>query len=100
MSPSLVVLEATGGLEREFAAGLAVVNPRDVRDFARRLWRPGQDLDSSIRSSPVRRTKEKVIRRAPGVGPVLSAAFLANLPELGTVSGGEVSALVGVAPFN
>ena len=42
MSPSLVVLEATGGLERALtaelaAAGLpvALVNPRHVRDFAR-----------------------------------------------------------------
>ena len=50
MSPSLVVLEATGGLERKLAAGLAVaglpvavVNPRHVRDFAQRLWLPGQD---------------------------------------------------------
>ncbi len=70
---------------------------KSLKDLAQDL---AQDLDSSIRSSPVRRTKEKVIRRAPGVGPVLSAAFLANLPELGTVSGGGVSALVGVAPFN
>jgi len=186
MSPSLVVLEATGGLERALtaelsAAGLpvAVVNPRHVRDFARAsgalaktdtldaqvLARFGQamepeprplpdaeaqdlqamvgrrrqlvdmitaeknrrriviarirpqveehirwlekslkdldqDLDGFIRSSPMWRTKEKVIRSAPGIGPVLSATFLANLPELGMVSGGQISALVGVAPFN
>src|SRR4029453_14927946 len=42
MTPTLVVLEATGGFETVVAAGLAaaglpvvVVNPRQIRDFAR-----------------------------------------------------------------
>ncbi len=186
MSPSLVVLEATGGLEWALtaelaAAGLpvAVVNPRHVRDFARAagtlaktdtldaqvLARFGQamepeprpfpdaeardlqalvgrrrqlvdmitaeknrrrsviarirpqveehirwlekslkdldqDLDGFIRTSPMWRTTERIMKSAPGVGPVLSATFLADLPELGKVSGGQISALVGVAPFN
>jgi len=46
LGPCLVVLEATGGLERGLAAELidaglfvAVVNPRQVRDFARALGR-------------------------------------------------------------
>ena len=59
-----------------------------------------QDLGSFIRSSPMWRTKEKVIRSVPGVGPVLSATLLANLPELGALSRGQIAALVGVAPFN
>ena len=186
MSPSLVVLEATGGLEWALtaelaAAGLpvAVVNPRHVRDFARAAGtlaktdaldaqvlahfaqamepdprplpdsdaqdlqalvgrrrqlvemitaeknrrrtviariRPqveehirwleksledlDQDLGGFIRSSPMWRTKERVMRSVPGVGPVLSATLLANLPELGALSRGQIAALVGVAPFN
>ena len=59
-----------------------------------------QDLDSFIRSSPMWRTKERVIRSALGVGPVFTATVLANLPELGTMNRGQVAALVGVAPFN
>ena len=59
-----------------------------------------QDLGDFIRSSPMWRTKEKVIRSVPGVGPVLSATLLANLPELGSLSRGQIAALVGVAPFN
>jgi transposase len=46
LAPALVVLEATGGLERLAAAALAaaglpvaVVNPRQVRDFARAVGR-------------------------------------------------------------
>src|SRR6185436_20952064 len=44
LRPALIVLEATGGLERTVAAALrsaslpvAIVNPRQVRDFARAL---------------------------------------------------------------
>jgi transposase len=46
LSPTLVVLEATGGLERRAVAGLAAaavpvaaVNPRQVRDFAKAMGR-------------------------------------------------------------
>ena len=186
LSPYLVVLEATGGMEvpltGELAgAGLpvAVVNPRHVRDFARaggrlaktdaldaqvlahfaeamqpapralpdaaaqelrsvvsrrrqlvemitaeknrlrtatRRIRPqvqehigwleqslkdlDKDLDNYIRSSPVWRAKEQVLRSAKGVGPVLSLTLLADLPELGALNRGQIAALVGIAPFN
>ncbi len=47
---SLIVLEATGGFETKVAAALAgaglplaVVNPRQIRDFARALGKLGQD---------------------------------------------------------
>ena len=35
----------------------------------------------------------------PGVGPVLATTLMALVPELGRLSGKEVAALVGVAPF-
>jgi transposase len=35
----------------------------------------------------------------PGVGPTVAFTLLAELPELGTLTGREISALVGVAPF-
>ena len=186
LSPYLVVLEATGGLELTLtgelaAVGLpvAVVNPRHVRDFARAAGklaktdaldaqvlahfaeamqpeprplpdasaqefralvtrrrqlvemitaeknrlktathrvRPqvqghirwleesleglDKDLGDLIRSSPLWRAKEKVLRSTPGVGPVLSMTLLSDLPELGVLNRGEIAALVGVAPFN
>ncbi len=43
---------------------------------------------------------DQIIRSAPGVGPVLSATLLAGLVELGSLTGKQISALVGVAPFN
>jgi len=183
---ALVVLEATGGLEVPIAASLgaagmavAVVNPRQVRDFARSLGklaktdrmdaqvlahfaaatRPTprplpheqarelaalvarrrqvlqmhaaelqrrqralplvrhridrvvalleqelQDLDTELRdrlrASLLWREQEDLLQSVPGVGPALTFSLLADLPELGTLSGKQVAALVGVAPMN
>ncbi|USN99187.1 MAG: IS110 family transposase [Phycisphaeraceae bacterium] len=43
---------------------------------------------------------DKLLRTIPGVGAVLSATLLAELAELGTLGGAQISALVGVAPYN
>jgi len=69
-------------------------------------WLEGEllDLDDGlgevIRSSPVWRERDNLLRSVPGVGPVLSSVLLADLPELGKLSRKEVAALVGVAPLN
>lgn len=36
----------------------------------------------------------------PGVGPVIALNLICELPELGHLSGKQISSLVGVAPFN
>ena len=46
------------------------------------------------------REKDDLLRSVPGVGPVLTTTLLANLPELGTLTGKHIAALVGVAPLN
>jgi len=186
LQPTLVVLEATGGFELDVASALgaagvptAVVNPRQVRDFARstgllaktdrldaqvlahfgEVLRPAarslpdaqaqelsavllrrrqlvemlvaeknrlpmatrrirpqlqrhiewlqqqvadldRDLGALIRSSPLWRAKDDLLRSVPGVGPVLATTLLASLPELGTLNRQQIAALVGVAPLN
>ena len=59
LAPALIVLEATGGFETTVAAALAsaglplaVVNPRQIRDFARATGRLAKTDDSMLRSSP------------------------------------------------
>lgn len=185
-APRLIVLEATGGPETAVTAALvaaglavAVVNPRQVRDFARAMgrlaktdaldaqtlalfaqrvqptprplpealsqelasllarrrqlvemrvaeqhrrptlaarlvpdleahltWLSAQiaaldnDLDQTLRESPVWREKEKLLRSIPGIGPVVARTLLGELPELGTCDRWEVAALAGVAPLN
>jgi len=184
--PALVVLEATGGYQAAVVASLglakiatAVVNPRQVRDFARATGqlaktdtldadvlalfgevlqpqpkplldeetlaldallgrrrqvtemitaeknrlaqshpslRPSikahinflerelkdihRDLDERLRKSPLWREKENLLRSVPGVGRVIAATLLAQLPELGTLNRKQIAALVGVAPLN
>ena len=41
-----------------------------------------------------------LLRSAKGVGPNTCMVLIADLPELGQLSGREISALVGLAPFN
>jgi len=186
LEPLAVVLESTGGLELPLAGALAaaslpvvVVNPRQVRDFAKatgrlaktdvldaqviahfaeavrpairplpdsdtqelrslnarrtqvvemlvaeknRLGRASaavaprirshiewleqelKDLDRGLRDmlrrSPVWREQDNLLRSVPGVGPQLSVALLAYLPELGTLGRRQIAALAGVAPMN
>lgn len=185
-SPRLIVLEATGGLEKAAVCALAVaglpavvVNPRQVRDFAKakgilaktdkidagviaqfgEAIRPeirplkteeaqkldallsrrrqilqmltaeknrlqsapswtrkdiqkhidwlqkdldqfNQDLDRMVKESPIWRAKDELLQSVKGVGPVLSVTLISHLPELGTLKGKKIAALVGVAPLN
>jgi len=58
------------------------------------------DLDATIRSSPVWREKDDLLRSVPGIGRVVSSVLMAGLPELGRAARRKLAALVGVAPFN
>lgn len=44
--------------------------------------------------------KDKLLQGIQGVGPTVSLTLLASLPELGKLNAKQISALVGVAPFN
>ena len=187
LGPSLIVSEATGGFEQVVAGSLAaaglpvvVVNPRQIRDFARALGRLAktdrldaeaialfaervrpelrpladeqarllgelvarrrqviemivaegnrarqlesrrlkkrierhrlilqeelteieQELDTTIRGTPIWRETEDLLKSVPGVGNTLARSLIADLPELGTLDRKKIAALVGVAPFN
>jgi transposase len=59
-----------------------------------------RDLRRQIEGSPIWRVKDDLLQSIPGVGRVLSATLLAELPELGKLNRRQIAALVGVAPFN
>ena len=71
-----------------------------VQWLQQRLEEVDQDLRGLIRSTPAWRAKEKVLRSVPGVGPVLTVTLVGQVPELGQLDRRQLSALVGVAPFN
>jgi transposase len=48
---------------------------------------------------PARGAKATALQSVPGVGPVVAATLLAELPELGTLGPKQIAALVGLAPF-
>lgn len=71
-----------------------------IKWLKRRLKDVDDDLYTSLKKSHLWRVKEQILKSAPGVGRVTTLALIAQLPELGTLSGRKVAALVGVAPFN
>ena len=46
------------------------------------------------------REKDDLLRSVPGVGAVTATTLLAELPKLGQLNRKQITALVGVAPFN
>ena len=79
------------------------VSPR-IRAHVEWLEQELKDLDCGLRDmlrqSPVWRERDDLLRSVPGVGPQLSAALLADLPELGALGRRQIAALAGVAPMN
>lgn len=73
---------------------------RHIAFLDREIKELDDDLKRTIRSSPVWREKEDLLRSVPGVGPATSAMLIAELPELGALNRKQIAALVGVAPFN
>ena len=58
-----------------------------------------QELEQRIRSSPIWREKDDLLRSIKGIGPVVSRTLLAALPELGRLDRRRIAALVGLAPM-
>lgn len=58
------------------------------------------DLERRIKSSPIWREKDDLLRSMPGIGKVVSTTLIVELPELGRLNRRKVAALVGVAPLN
>jgi transposase len=59
-----------------------------------------KNLGNMLKNSPVWQEKNDLLRSFKGVGPVLAATLIADLPELGTLNGKEIASIVGVAPLN
>ena len=59
-----------------------------------------QDIDETIRGSPVWREAEDLMTSVPGVGDKTARTLLAELPELGRLDRKQIAALAGLAPYN
>ena len=57
-------------------------------------------LQTMIKDSAIWCVNDDLLQSVPGIGKVVSSTLLACLPELGRLSGKEIAALAGLAPFN
>ena len=55
-------------------------------------------IDSVIAQDDSSAAKAKLLRSIPGIGPVSAAMLIAEMPELGRMTAGEVAAMTGLAP--
>lgn len=57
-------------------------------------------IETVLQSDDTLHQRAKILRSIPGVGPVLTAALIGQMPELGTLNEKQAAALVGLAPIN
>lgn len=72
---------------------------KNISWFESQLREIDDNLDQNLKSSALWE-KAQLLETIPGLARVSSLTLLAELPELGTISNKEISALVGVAPFS
>lgn len=86
----------TPGLPAEVREQIGV----HVRWLREQVGGVDRDLRRTVLASALWRRDDQLLRSVPGVGPVLSATVLAELPELTSLGRQALAALVGVAPLN
>lgn len=59
-----------------------------------------RDIAALLQDHSLWQARARLLRSIPGVGPVLVATLIAQLPELGHANPKAIAALAGVAPYN
>lgn len=71
-----------------------------IKFLEREITLLDSDLDDTLKKSEMWKESDDLLQSVPGIGKGTSRVLLGLVPELGTVSAGEVAKLVGLAPFN
>lgn len=90
----------TQALERIADPMLARLQRRRLRQVVADILLLDKAIAGRIKADPVMAPRAARIRQVPGVGPVLAATLLAELPELGRLDRRRLAALAGVAPWD
>lgn len=69
------------------------------KSLTRHIERLEARIEALIASDPATARRAAILRSIPGVGPANVLAILAQLREIGRISGKKVTALAGLAPF-
>jgi transposase len=56
-------------------------------------------IEQTIASDEELAATADILRSVPGIGPVASSMLIAEMPELGQISGEQAAALTGLAPI-
>lgn len=72
---------------------------RVVKMLTQELSDLDRDIDDAVRSSPVWREQEDLLKSVPGIGDVTARTLIAELPELGRLDRRRIAALAGLAPW-
>ena len=73
---------------------------RMINTLDKQIGSVDDDIDTTIKRSPLWREREDLLSTVLGVGKTTARTMLTHLPELGSLNRREIAALVGVAPFN
>lgn len=85
---------------RELAQGWAARDlARNVAHLDRRIAAAEAEIQRLLESQAEWQERAALLQTVPGVGPGLAWTLLAELPELGQVSGKQIASLSGVAAF-
>ncbi len=85
---------------RPFAEGLVAESlSAAIAEYTRQLKQLTAAIGRLIRDTPALREPAARLQSVPGVGPVVAATLLGELPELGQLSRRQLAALAGVAPL-
>jgi transposase len=72
---------------------------RNRRALERELKLIDREIAERLGRSTTLKPLHDLITSLPGAGPVLGTTLIARVPELGRLSGRQIAALIGVAPF-
>jgi transposase len=71
-----------------------------IKTLERSIAKLDKEIDDTIASSPLWKAKDELLQSTPSIGDNTSHKMIAILPELGTLNRGQISALVGLAPYD
>ena len=71
-----------------------------IKLLEKELEKINEFLSKSIQCNDEYKRRDALLQTIKGVGPVVSASVIADLPELGSLNSKAISALAGLAPLN
>ena len=86
-------------LEKETNPSLRSLLKSMIARFEKAISKIDKQIEAIIASCPKMTLMCKELRSIPGIGQVISSTLVALLPQLGTLSRRQVSALCGLAPY-